>query len=166
MCFWSRWPRRFWRSLSPETSRTRRRLPPEWLVGVHALALWFWHAPQAYDVGIASAPAYWAMQASLLGTGFVMWRRLLSPRTETGTAMLALLATVVQMGMLGALLTFATEPLYPPHFGTTLSFGLTPHEDQQLGGLIMWVPAALPYLAAALFLFAGRLEREAGSPQR
>lgn len=150
----------------PETARTRYRLPIEWLVGIHALAIWFWHAPEAYEVGIGTGPAYWTMQASLLFTGFAMWRRILSARTETGSAMLALLATVVQMGMLGALLTFAGEPLYAAHAGTTLAFGLTPQEDQQLGGLIMWVPAALPYLAAALLLFAGRFEGEAGSARR
>ncbi len=150
----------------PESARTRRRLPIEWLVGIHALAIWFWHAPEAYAVGIGAGAAYWAMQASLLGTGVAMWRRILSPRTETGPAMLALLATVVQMGMLGALLTFAGEPLYAAHAGTTLAFGLTPLDDQQLGGLIMWVPAALPYLAAALVLFAGRLDGEAGSARR
>lgn len=150
----------------PETAGTRRRLRIEWLVGIHALAIWFWHAPEAYAVGIGSGAAYWAMQASLLGTGVAMWRRILSPRTDTGPAMLALLATVVQMGMLGALLTFAGEPLYAAHAGTTLAFGLTPLDDQQFGGLVMWVPAALPYLAAALVLFAGRLDGETGSARR
>ena len=78
-----------------------------------------------------------------------------------GPAMLALLATVVQMGMLGALLTFARDPVYAPHFATTLPYGLTPLADQQLAGLIMWVPAALPYVAAALLLLAARLSRPA-----
>lgn len=141
----------------PERADGARGLPLAWLVGIHAAVLWFWHAPQAYAAGISGALFYWTMQASLLVSAFFLWRRVLSPRCPTGPAMLALLATVVQMGMLGALLTFAREPLYAPHFPTTLPYGLTPIADQQLGGLIMWVPAALPYLAAALLLLAARL---------
>jgi putative membrane protein len=69
------------------------------------------------------------------------------------------------MGALGALITFAGEPLYAPHFATTLAWGLTPLEDQQAGGLIMWAPAAGAYLAAALILLMRRVgfgEADAG----
>jgi putative membrane protein len=66
---------------------------------------------------------------------------------------------MVQMGLLGALITFAGEPLYAPHLLTTAAWGLTPLEDQQLGGLIMWAPAAAVYLVAAL-LVAGRWLRD------
>jgi putative membrane protein len=150
----------------PEQRGGRTHLPLEWLVGLHALLIWGWHAPQAYSIGIESGLPYWTMQLTLLGSGMLMWRRILSPRTETGAAMFALLANIVQMGMLGALLTFAQQPLYTPHFTTTLPFGLTPIDDQQLAGLIMWVPAAVPYLLAAVFLFAARLDHEAGSASR
>lgn len=119
--------------------------------------------PELYAAAIAAAFPYWLMQASLLGTAFLLWRRILAAAEGVGAALLALLATVIQMGMLGALLTFAREPLYAPHFATTLPYGLTPLEDQQLAGLVMWVPAALPYLAAALLLLAGRLGRQAGT---
>lgn len=139
--------------------RIRARLSLQLLAALHALVLWFWHAPAVYEVAIASAAPYWTMQLSLLGTAFLLWQRVLAPGTSLGSALLALLATVVQMGMLGALLTFAREPLYAPHFTTTLPFGLTPLADQQLGGLIMWVPAALPYLLVATLLVARRLER-------
>lgn len=140
----------------PEREDAARRIPLAWLVGIHAAILWLWHAPAVYEAGIRAALPYWTMQASLLASAFLLWRRILSPRTATGAAMLALLATVIQMGMLGALLTFAREPLYAPHFATTLPYGLTPLADQQLAGLIMWVPAALPWLAAALMLLAAR----------
>jgi len=55
------------------------------------------------------------------------------------------------MGLLGALITFAGTPLYAPHAVSTLAWGLTPLEDQQLAGLVMWAPAAALYLAAALW---------------
>lgn len=139
--------------------RMRPRLSLQLLVGLHALVLWFWHAPPVYEVAIASALPYWTMQLSLLGTAFLLWQRIFARGTSLGSALFALLATVVQMGMLGALLTFAREPLYASHFSTTLPFGLTPLADQQLGGLIMWVPAALPYLIVAALLVARRLQR-------
>jgi putative membrane protein len=133
------------------------RIPLSWLAGLHAATVWFWHVPDIYSAAIYSAVLYWLMQASLLGTGVLLWRGIFAERANIGAAMLALLATVIQMGMLGALLTFAQKPLYQPHFLTTGPFGLSPLEDQQLAGLIMWVPAALPYLLAALLLFAARL---------
>jgi len=64
----------------------------------------------------------------------------------------------VQMGLLGALLTFAEHPLYAPHLATTLAWGLTPLEDQQAAGLIMWAPAAALYLAGALVILGRWLE--------
>ncbi len=137
-------------------SRSGRDLPLTWPVALHAVVLWFWHVPDVYAAAIHDPAPYWAMQISLLGTAFLLWRRVLAAR-QAGAALLALLATVIQMGMLGALLTFAQQPLYRPHFMTTGPFGLSPLEDQQLAGLIMWVPAALPWLVAALLVFAGRL---------
>jgi putative membrane protein len=85
---------------------------------------------------------------------------ILSPRRSAGAAIALLLGTTIQMGMLGALLTFSREPLFAAHMDTTHAFGLSPLADQQLSGLLMWVPAALPYLFAALLrlrrIFAGR----------
>jgi cytochrome c oxidase assembly factor CtaG len=75
---------------------------------------------------------------------------------------LYLFTTALHSSLLGALLTFARTVWYPVYSGTTLSWGLTPLEDQQLGGLIMWVPAGAVYIVAALALFAGFL-RESGN---
>ena len=95
------------------------------------------------------------MQASLLGSALGFWNAVrLAPIPG---AIVALLATMVQMGLLGALLTFAGSPLYAPHFATTAAWGLGPLEDQQLAGLIMWAPAAAVYLAAAVGVLAGVL---------
>ncbi len=136
-----------------------------WLVGLHAAVFWLWHLPEVYDLAIRSSAGYWAMQLSLLGTGVLLWRRILAPG-PAGPALLALFATISQMGLLGALLTFLRVPVYASHLATTGAFGLTPVEDQQLAGLIMWVPAALPYLAAALIIIAGRLESAATVERR
>jgi putative membrane protein len=136
-------------------SRPARVILPFGLIGVlQAGVLWFWHVPAIYERAIISAPLYWLMQLSLLGSGYLLWRVILDRRQPAATAVLILLSTIVQMGMLGALLVFAGTPLYAPHFGTTRAFGLSPLDDQQLAGLVMWVPAALPYLAAALYRVA------------
>ena len=109
-------------------------LPLSALTGLNALLLWFWHVPQVYEVAIVGALPYWTMQLSLLGAAFALWRAALAPAAHPGSAIFALLATMVQMGMLGALLTFARSPLYVPHLGTTRAFGLSPLADQQLAG--------------------------------
>jgi putative membrane protein len=122
------------------------------LVAAHAVILWLWHAPGPYAWGLASVPAYWLMQVSLLGSAWLMWRAILAPTTQTGAALIALVATIAQMGLLGALITFAPGPLYLVHLASTVSWGLTPLADQQLAGLVMWLPATLPYLGLGLWL--------------
>jgi putative membrane protein len=73
-----------------------------WVATIHAVLFWFWHAPAVYEVAVTSPIGYWTMQVSLLATGFWLWRRVFDPCEAAGPVLLALLATVVQMGMLGA----------------------------------------------------------------
>jgi putative membrane protein len=127
-------------------------LPLAVLVGAHAVILWLWHAPGPYAWGLASVPAYWLMQASLLGSAWLLWRAILATSTPPGAALLALLATIGQMGLLGALIVFAPQPLYWVHLASSAAWGLSPLADQQLAGLLMWVPAILPYLAMGVWL--------------
>jgi putative membrane protein len=127
-------------------------LPLAALVGTNAVILWLWHAPGPYAWGLASVPAYCLMQVSLLGSAWLMWRAILAPATPSGAALIALVATIGQMGLLGALIVFAPGPLYPVHLLSTAPWGLSPLADQQLAGLLMWVPASLPYLGVGLWL--------------
>lgn len=122
------------------------------LVAVNAIILWLWHAPAPYEWGLASVPAYWLMQGSLLVSAWLMWRAILAPTAEPGPALLALAATIGQMGLLGALIVFAPRPVYLVHLASTAPWGLSPLTDQQLAGLLMWVPAMLPYLGVGLWL--------------
>jgi len=126
-------------------------LPIAVLVAVNAVVLWLWHAPGLYTWGLASVPAYWLMQISLLGSAWLLWRAILAP-TQPGTALMALAATIGQMGLLGALIVFAPRPLYLVHLASTASWGMAPLTDQQLAGLLMWVPAMLPYLGVGLWI--------------
>ena len=115
-----------------------------------ALPLWLWHMPTPYAATFRSDAIYWAMHVSLFGGAILLWRDLLHHRAEGGLAVLvAGLAASVQMGLLGAILTFVPTALFRVHYLTTSDWGMSPLADQQLGGLIMWVPGLLLFLVAA-----------------
>lgn len=126
-------------------ARSARAATPLFLIATGVL--WVWHLPQAYDAAMAHMGLYWAMQATLLGSATAFWRAVLAPGQPVGQAGLAILGGYMQMGLLGALLTFAPDPLYAIHQSAPLAWGFTPLADQQLGGIIMWVPAGIPYAA-------------------
>lgn len=123
-----------------------------------AMIFWAWHAPDPYSLALSSDVIYWIMQLTLLGSAVGFWA--VVRRSSEPAAVAALLATMVQMGLLGALITFNNAPLYAPHVGTTEAWGLTQLQDQQLAGLIMWVPAAAVYLVAALAIANRMLKTE------
>jgi putative membrane protein len=112
---------------------------------VSTIVLWLWHLPAAYDLALSNIAVYWLMQLSILGTAVAFWVTVLHPAQGPGTAILATLGAFVQMALLGALLTFAPQGLYAIHAIAPMAFGFSPLADQQLGGLIMWVPAGVPF---------------------
>ena len=126
--------------------------------GVQAVIFWFWHAPPVYGWALSSDAGYWLMQITLLATAAGFWAAI--RRAEAPIAVVALFLTMVQMGVLGALITLAPHALYAPHFFGPSLWGLTALEDQQIAGLIMWAPAAGTYLAAALLILGRWLDRE------
>ncbi len=128
--------------------------------GLQAVTFWLWHAPALYAEALSSDLVYWTMQLTITGTAVGFWLAL--RRTSGLSAVAALLVSTVQMGLLGALITFAGSPLYAPHFLVTEPWGFSALEDQQMAGLIMWAPSAGLYLAAALFLTRRWFAREEG----
>ncbi|WP_108658511.1 cytochrome c oxidase assembly protein [Acuticoccus kandeliae] len=121
-------------------------------LAISSLVLWLWHAPALYDVALANVAIYWLMQTTLLASAVWFWRAVFAADRSPADALLAVIAAFAQMGLLGALLTFAPEPLYAIHRLAPLDWGMRPIADQQLGGLIMWVPAALPYAVIGALL--------------
>lgn len=113
---------------------------------VSTLVLWTWHLPTAYDLALANMAVYWAMQLSLLATATLFWQRALCADQPLGQGLALIFSGYMQMALLGALLTFSPSPLYAVHAVAPLAWGFSPLGDQQLGGLIMWVPAGLPFL--------------------
>jgi putative membrane protein len=140
-------------------ARRCRALGPALVVAT--AVLWLWHLPSLYDRALTDTATYWLMQATLLGSAVWFWRELFAapPLAAMITAVLAM----AQMGMLGAVLTFAPKPLYATHVLATVPWGFDAVADQQLAGLIMWVPGVVPY-AIACVLLAQRLWRGASTP--
>ncbi|HEV8203322.1 MAG TPA: cytochrome c oxidase assembly protein [Pyrinomonadaceae bacterium] len=127
---------------------------------VHAIALWSWHIPILFEAVQRNEAIHTAQHLSFFISALLFWWALIhGPQGAMGygAAVLYLFTTSVHSGVLGALLTVARSVWYPSYAGLTTSWGLTPLEDQQLGGLIMWIPAGLVYLIAGLALFAGWL---------
>lgn len=114
----------------------------------YTAAIWAWHIPGWYEVALLSAPVHLAMIGSLLGVSLWFWSAIARARLE---ALPALLLMLVQTGMLGALLTFAKAPLYPLMAAGAVALDRAPLADQQLAGLLMWVPMALVFLTAAMW---------------
>ena len=123
---------------------------------VHAATFWAWHVPSLYAAALSSDALFWLMQATITGTAVLLWAGIF--RAPASAAVAALLATMVQMGALGALLTFGQTPLYAPHWSSTAAWGLAPLEDQQLAGLVMSAPGSLLYLLAAVAILYRSLQ--------
>jgi cytochrome c oxidase assembly factor CtaG len=140
---------------------------PSVAFALHAIALWVWHLPGPYQASLTSDLVHSLQHGSFLITALLFWWTILGAHRgelARGRATLYLFATALQTGALGALLTFAPSLWYPAYAATTAQWGLTPLDDQQLGGLIMWIPGSIAYLMAALTIFAewlGESERRA-----
>jgi putative membrane protein len=151
------------RRLAPRTSRTTGAVfalagsaVVAWLL--HAAAIVLWHVPVLFDAAVRNDAVHAAQHLSFFGTALLFWWGILRGRTTRGTAVVAVFTTAVYTSALGALLTVAPHSWYSPYTAaSTGAWGLTPLEDQQLGGLIMWVPASIIYTGVALWLFAAWL---------
>jgi len=141
-------------ALEPRALQPRSRLSHHGMLpatGAFAAVLWFWHAPAPYAATFVGPWIYWLMHISVFGAALFLWTRLLDPAPSRALAAVAGgLLTTMQMGLLGAVITLAPRPLYAPHALTTAAWGLTPLQDQQLGGAIMWVPGCVIFLMVAI----------------
>jgi putative membrane protein len=129
-----------------------------WLI--HAVVLWAWHIPSWFQATLTSEFVHALQHLSFVLSALLFWWAVVHGHQRAmgyGLAVMYMLTTAMHSGLLGALLTFARTVWYPAYSGTTHSWGLTPLEDQQLGGMIMWMPAGLVYVAAGLILFAAWL---------
>lgn len=126
----------------------------------------FWHLPIPYLWGLRYETAHLLEHASFLFAALGFWILIIEPsgkrRLGYGAALLFLTVTVMVSDLPGALMVLSPRSLYPVHAHGAAAWGLSVMQDQQLAGLIMWIPAGGIYLAAAIWLFV-RLLQESGS---
>jgi len=127
---------------------------PAWLL--HAAALWVWHAPALFQAATRNNAIHALQHITFLGSALLFWWSLFYARQRAayGESFIYVFTTAVHTSILGALLTFSSSAWYPIYRLTAPQAGLTALQDQQIGGLIMWVPAGIVYLIAGLTLIA------------
>jgi putative membrane protein len=127
-----------------------------------------WHFPALYNWALVRHDAHIFQHLMFLGAGVLMWWPVVSPvpeleRLPTPARMLYLFALGIPMSIVSALITLAGQALYPWYEAAPRVFALTALDDQQLGGLIMWVPGMLVFWIAITIIFfrwSRREERE------
>lgn len=133
---------------------------------LQSAALWLWHMPALFDRALASTGWHTAQHLSFLVTSLLFWTAMFDTAKRPngiGVAALCLFVTSVTSGALGALMAFSQSPWYRAYAELGIApFGLSPVEDQQLAGLLMWVPGGLVHAVAALILVRQMLQPNAG----
>jgi putative membrane protein len=126
----------------------------------HGAAIWAWHYPAFFEAALQSEMLHRLQHASFLVTALLFWHALRRGGAP-GRAVWHLFVTMIHMSVLGALIALAPRLMYRMQTVDAAMFGMTPLEDQQLAGVVMWIPAGTVYAGAAL-LFAAFWIRKAG----
>jgi putative membrane protein len=116
---------------------------------LHGVAIWGWHLPFLFDAAVTNTAMHRLQHFSFFATAILFWWAVVW-KSDHGAAAWHLFVTMVHTSILGALMALAPRVLYIAQTQTASAWGLTPLEDQQLAGIIMWVPAGTIYAAAAM----------------
>jgi cytochrome c oxidase assembly factor CtaG len=123
--------------------------PVSWLLGVGTMLAW--HIPTLFNAALANDGLHVFQHLSFLVTGTIFWWPIFGPLEDrhlsTLPAVSYLFGACVCCSLLGAFLTFGPVGLYPAYTGY---MGLDAKSDQQLAGLLMWVPGCFVYLSGIL----------------
>jgi putative membrane protein len=120
---------------------------------LHGLAIWVWHVPAFFDASVENIAVHRFQHLSFFLTAILFWWSILWV-SRRGAAAWHLFITMMHTGLLGALMALAPRVLYQFQTADAAQWGLTPLEDQQLAGMIMWIPAGIVYAGAALIMVA------------
>lgn len=135
---------------------------------LHAVALWVWHVPGLYATALADPAVHALEHGCFFATALLVWWVVLKPigrrKNDTAWALFVLLGTFVQSGALGAILTFSDTPWYYAQSVGAGAWHLSALEDQQLAGLIMWIPAGFVYVIAMLAVMSRWLRAPGEAP--
>jgi cytochrome c oxidase assembly factor CtaG len=128
---------------------------------LQAAALWLWHLPSLFDLALRSELWHAVQHLCFFVSALFFWSAMLSPRRSPWTAAALLFVTSMTTGALGAFMALSVSPWYAPYAAMGLAaFGLTPAQDQQLAGVLMWVPGGLFHAIVALVLLAPALRAQ------
>lgn len=132
-------------------------------VPLHTAVVWLWHAPRLYDAALRSPALHALEHATFLATALLFWHSIIDRRAlrhqGAPIAILSLFVIALQCVVLGALLAMGRRPWYVAHQVSSLRWGFSPLADQQLAGIIMWVPAGVVYLGAMAVIAVRLLAR-------
>jgi putative membrane protein len=121
------------------------------------IALWIWHAPKLYQAALENEAIHAVEHLTFLVTAMLFWWVLFKhshqKHVHYGMAILYLFFTAIQSSILSALMTFSSQPWYPYYNDLVKPWGLTPLQDQQLAGLIMWLPGGAVYTLLTIGYF-------------
>jgi cytochrome c oxidase assembly factor CtaG len=150
---------------APLTSAWRRLTEPVTATIVQAIVLWAWHAPALFDRALDNEAWHAAQHLSFVAASLLFWVAMLDPRRGGYLLSAALLfLTSLMEGALGALMSLSQSPWYSAYAAMGVSgIGLDPTTDQQLAGLIMWIPGGVVHGAAALALLYRWLSTNEGA---
>ena len=132
---------------------------------LYLAAIGIWHNPAFYDAALANPELHELEHLIYLGTSFLFWWCIAYPlgegrRMGSWATVVYLLAPMLEGMAIGAALTFSSEPLYSSYVETPPAWGISPLQDQQLAGLLMWVPMSLLYNVPILILLVEAVQRE------
>jgi putative membrane protein len=142
---------------------------------LHGAALWVWHIPGLFEDALAHETVHALQHLCFFLTSALFWWALVHGRygrAGYGAGVFFVFATALHSGLLGAMLTFARGLWYPTHEARTRAAGLDPLQDQQVAGLLMWIPAGVLLTVVALALLSAwlgegeRRSRQALEPRR
>ena len=139
---------------APLASLWRRLTEPITATVLQAVVMWLWHAPALFDRALDHPGWHIAQHLSFIAASLIFWSAMLNPRRGGYLLSAAcLFLTSLVEGALGALMALSTSPWYAAYAAMGVSgIGLDPTTDQQLAGLVMWIPGGLVHGAAALIL--------------
>jgi putative membrane protein len=127
---------------------------------LHALALWIWHLPSLYQLTLRNEGIHAVQHLSFFLTAALFWWALVHGRYGRmgyGVAVAYVFVTAAHSGLLGALIALSPSVIYPIYQQAGAPWGINPIEDQQLAGIIMWIPAGVLFTVVGVALFAGWL---------
>jgi len=137
------------------------RLLQNWLVApvLFVGLIFLWLDPEVHFYAMLSGPLYQLMNWSMLLDGLLFWFLMLDPRSRAEGALIGLgprigllLAAAVPQIMLGAHIALAPEDLFGVYAVCGRAWAISPLEDQQLGGLVTWIPAAMMHVVGTLIV--------------